>query len=474
MDLVRILRGGEEPPGVDHDAGAGSGRGSAAATAPPLDLATVRERLARAAARGRPDLLAEPRGAGRHAREFRRFLHREFPRHASEWVGGEVSRRRFLQLAGASLALGGLTACVRQPSEKIVPYVIQPEEVTLGNPLWFASAFTLGGYATGVLVESHQGRPTKVEGNPEHPASLGGTDLFAQASILDLYDPDRLQAVTALGRPRPWSAFTAALAGVLQAQRALGGAGLRILTGTVTSPTLAAQLAALAAELPASRWHVWEPAGRFTADAGAALAFGEPVEVRYDLARADVVVALDSDFLTQGPGAVRYARDFTARRRAAAWRPVRRRRLPREEHPPLRRREHPHLDRHPGRPPAGAAAVRGGRLRPRAGGPAGGFGGGRRRRRCHRRRGRETAAWLDAVAADLRRAGAAGLVVAGDCAPAGGARPGPRHQRGAGELWTGRRGGGDRPGGGLRRRRRQPAGRRRPPPPIRSASWSRR
>jgi MoCo/4Fe-4S cofactor protein with predicted Tat translocation signal len=288
----------------------------------PLELATVRARLSAAHAGGEGG-----RGFWRSLEElaeseqFKDFLFREFPRHASEWVGGDVSRRRFLQVAGASLALGGLTACVRQPSEKIVPYVNQPEEVVLGNPLFFASALTLGGYATGVLVESHTGRPTKVEGNPEHPASLGGSDLFAQAEILQLYDPDRLQAVASLGRPRPWSAFAGELAGVRQAHQALRGAGLRILTGAVTSPTLADQLQRLLAELPEARWHVWEPAGRFAARAGAERAFGAQVEVRYDLAQADVVVALDSDFLTQGPGAVRYARDFTARRRVA-WQPA--------------------------------------------------------------------------------------------------------------------------------------------------------
>jgi molybdopterin-containing oxidoreductase family iron-sulfur binding subunit len=307
-DLLKVF-----PEGAAAETAAAA---TSPAVAPARDLAMVRERLAR---------LAGETGDGRHvwrsleqvadSDEFRELLYREFPRQASEWVGGEVSRRRFLQLGSASLALGGLAGCVRQPSEKIVPYVRQPEEVVPGNPLYFASTAAPAGHPIGVLVESHLGRPTKIEGNPDHPASLGATDLFTQASILDLYDPDRLQAPSHLGRPRPWSAFAASLDGAMQAQRALGGAGLRIVTGAVTSPTLEEQLTGLLADYPEARWHVWEPAA---ANAPATDGGGA---VRYDLGRADVVVTLDSDLLTQGPGAVRYARDWTARRRAGspAW-----------------------------------------------------------------------------------------------------------------------------------------------------------
>src|SRR5438270_7853504 len=122
--------------------------------------------------------------------EFREMMHREFPKGASEWLDG-VSRRGFLKLMGASLALAGMTACTKQPLEPIVPYVKQPEEFVPGRPLFYASAFTMRGYAIPILVESHLGRPTKIEGNGQHPVSLGGTDAFAQASLLDLYDPDR-------------------------------------------------------------------------------------------------------------------------------------------------------------------------------------------------------------------------------------------------------------------------------------------
>jgi len=135
--------------------------------------------------------------------EFRQFMQNEFP--SSPFDGGKgMSRRHFMQLMGASMALAGLSACTLQPTEKIIPYVTPPEEIIPGKPLFFATAVTLGGYATGVLAESHEGRPTKIEGNPDHPASLGATDLLTQAAILDLYDPDRTQAPRHLGRIRSW------------------------------------------------------------------------------------------------------------------------------------------------------------------------------------------------------------------------------------------------------------------------------
>jgi molybdopterin-containing oxidoreductase family iron-sulfur binding subunit len=217
---------------------------------------------------------------------------------------------------GASLALAGLGAgCTRQPLETIVPYVTMPEEVVPGRPLFFATAALHGGFARGVLVESHLGRPTKVEGNPDHPASLGSTDAFGQASVLDLYDPDRSQTVTNRGEIRSWSAFLAAVKAALAVQRTLKGAGLRILTGTVTSPTLAAQIEELLGEFPESKWHRDEPVSRANAREGARLAFGEVVEPLYRLDRADVVLSLDADFLASGPGALRYIRDFSGRRK---------------------------------------------------------------------------------------------------------------------------------------------------------------
>jgi MoCo/4Fe-4S cofactor protein with predicted Tat translocation signal len=246
--------------------------------------------------------------------EFQEALHREFPKGASEWLDS-VSRRGFLKLMGASLGLAGTTGCVKLPNELIVPYVRQPEDVVPGRPMFYATAVTLGGYASPVLVESHLGRPTKIEGNDLHPASLGGTDIFAQASILGLYDPDRSQTVMSMGDVRSWQAFLSAIRGPLSAQKALQGAGIRILTPTISSPTLADQLRNFLKMYPQAKWHVYEPVNRDNVLEGAKQAFGQPVETRYDLEKADVILSLDADFLYAGfPGNVRYIRDFAKRR----------------------------------------------------------------------------------------------------------------------------------------------------------------
>src|SRR5687768_18030330 len=193
--------------------------------------------------------------------EFKDFLHREFPQNASEWLD-PVGRRGFLKLMSASLALAGVSACTRQPNEELVPYVRQPEELVPGKPLFYATAMPFAGSGIGLLIESHEGRPTKIEGNPDHPSSRGATDVFAQAAILGLYDPDRSQTLTNLGEIRPFAAFVAAMRTVVNAQQAKQGAGLRILTETVTSPTLAAQITALLDQYPEAKWIQWESAGR--------------------------------------------------------------------------------------------------------------------------------------------------------------------------------------------------------------------
>jgi len=251
--------------------------------------------------------------------EFQELLHREFPENASEW-NDPKGRRRFLKLMGASFALAGLTACTRQPPEYIAPYVRQPEELIPGNPVYFATAMPVDGYATGLIVESHEGRPTKVEGNKDHPASLGACDVFSQASVLGLYDPDRSTTLTYLGDIVTWPAFLGAVRPALDAQRALAGqkqtkGGLRILTGTVTSPTLAYQIKTLLAALPNAKWHQYDPAGRDNVREGSKLAFGQYVNTVYRFDKADVVLSLDSDFLACGPASLRYARDFYSRRR---------------------------------------------------------------------------------------------------------------------------------------------------------------
>jgi MoCo/4Fe-4S cofactor protein with predicted Tat translocation signal len=245
---------------------------------------------------------------------FQEALHREFPKGASEWVDS-VSRRGFLKVMGASMALAGMTGCVRLPLEPIVPYVRQPEDVIPGRPQFYATAMTLGGYASPILVESHMGRPTKIEGNDKHPASLGGTDIFAQAHVLGLYDPDRSQSVVSMGDQRSWQSFLTAIRGPLTAQKAVQGAGIRILTPTISSPTLADQLRNFLKIYPQAKWHVYEPVNRDNVLEGVKLAFGQPVETRYDFEKADVIVSLDADFLYAGfPGNVRYIRDFAKRR----------------------------------------------------------------------------------------------------------------------------------------------------------------
>ena len=277
---------------------------------PSLDLAAIRSRLS--AKRG-PDYWRSLEEIA-DTEEFQEFLHREFPSQAAQLLE-PVDRRRFLRLMGASLALAGIGACTRQPDETILPYVQAPEEIVPGKPLFFASAFTLGGFATGILVESHMGRPTKIEGNPRHPASLGATDALAQASLLDLYDPDRSQVVSQTGQISTWNTFLQALQTEMEVQQLKQGAGLRLLTETITSPTLGNQIRELLSRFPKAKWHQYEPIGRDSSREGARLAFGELADTQYRFDRADVVLALDADFLTFGPGHLRYARDFTGRRR---------------------------------------------------------------------------------------------------------------------------------------------------------------
>src|SRR6185436_1007603 len=202
------------------------------------------------------------------------FLEQEFPeQHVAPPTSAAdgVHRRDFMKLMGASVAMAGLAAC-NKPAETIVPYVQMPENLIPGKPLFFATAMTLGGVAAGVLVESHMNRPTKIEGNPDHPSSLGASDAFMQASILGLYDPDRSQVVRRLGDTSTWSEFIAALQPVLNAAKT-NGAGLRILTQTITSPSLGDQMKQLLAAYPGVKWHQWEAVNRDNVRDGARMAF---------------------------------------------------------------------------------------------------------------------------------------------------------------------------------------------------------
>jgi MoCo/4Fe-4S cofactor protein with predicted Tat translocation signal len=272
-----------------------------------LELDAVRKQLAEAKGpkywRTLEELAGQP--------AFGEMLQREFPRQASEWLD-PVSRRSFLKLAGASMALAGLAGCTKQPLEQILPYVRQPEELIPGRPIFYATAMPIHGHALPLIVETHEYRPTKVEGNPQHAASLGATDVFAQASILDLYDPDRSTVLTHMGEGRPWGEFVLAMENEVAAQKANQGVGLRFLTEAISSPTFAWQMKSVQKLFPQAKWHRWQPVNRDSARAGSKLAFGGYYDAIYKFDAADVVLSLDADFLSGSwfPGFVRYSRDF--------------------------------------------------------------------------------------------------------------------------------------------------------------------
>lgn len=241
------------------------------------------------------------------APEFEEFVKREYPQQAEEWESG-LSRRNFIKVMGASLALAGLSGCVIQPPEKIVPYVRQPEEIIPGKPLFFATAMSLGGTAVGLLAKSNEGRPTKIEGNPDHPGSLGATDVLAQASLLDMYDPDRSQEILYRGNPTTWENFSKTLRAAIDENRGDGGAGIRFLTETITSPSLIGQFKQILSELPNARLYQYEPLNEDNGTAGAKMAFGTPVRTIYRFDQADRILSLDDDFLSSFN--VRYQKDY--------------------------------------------------------------------------------------------------------------------------------------------------------------------
>jgi MoCo/4Fe-4S cofactor protein with predicted Tat translocation signal len=262
---------------------------------------------------------------------FKEFVAREYPQQAEEW-NDPIERRTFIKLMGASMALAGLSGCVFQPPEKIVPYIKQPEEEVPGKALFYATAAPLFGAATPVLVRSNEGRPTKIEGNPDHPNNrpsdvatdvriqdprgFSATDIFTQASILSLYDPDRSQTLTYREDIRTWTSFVGQMRTALDEQRPKQGAGIRFLTETVISPTLGAQMKDLLQALPQAKWHQYEPVNNDNVRAGAMMAVGQPVNITYRFDLADRVLSLDSDFLSALPGSIRNAHDFMVKRRA--------------------------------------------------------------------------------------------------------------------------------------------------------------
>jgi MoCo/4Fe-4S cofactor protein with predicted Tat translocation signal len=262
--------------------------------------------------------------------QFREFVAREFPQQAEEWHD-PIERRTFIKLMGASLALAGLSGCVFQPPEKIVPYVNQPEEHVPGKSLFYATAAPLFGAAIPILVRSNEGRPTKIEGNPDHPNNKpnefppdkplwgprgsSANDIFTQASILNLYDPDRSQTLTFREEIRTWTGFVGEMRSALDEQRANQGRGIRFLTESIISPSLGAQMRELLTALPQARWHQWEPANHDNAHGGAMMAFGQPVNTTYRFDQAQRILSLDCDFLSPTfPGYVRYSREYISRR----------------------------------------------------------------------------------------------------------------------------------------------------------------
>ena len=240
----------------------------------------------------------------------------EFPGLA-EALAEPLERREVLKLMAATMLWGGLGGCGSKFAGDLIPAVRLPPNIIPARPNFYSTAHVLDGYASGIVVKHSMGRPLKVEGNAHHPASLGATDVFAQALPLDFYDPDRAAEISANGEPADRAKLATALAVQRQALAQNHGRGLRILSGSVASPTLAAQIEALLRQYPAAQWVTWEPVSRDAARQGARLAFGRPLELVAHLGQVDVLLAIDSDLLSFAPGRLRYARDFASRRNPA-------------------------------------------------------------------------------------------------------------------------------------------------------------
>jgi molybdopterin-containing oxidoreductase family iron-sulfur binding subunit len=239
--------------------------------------------------------------------EFQAAVEKEFPAAAQEWVD-PVSRRGFMKLMGASMALAGLAGCTKQPDEPIYGYVKQPEDLILGKPNYFASAHPFATGALPVLIKSDEYRPIKVDGNPEHPYNMGSSDVFAQGSLLEMYDPDRSQKVLYRGENSSWAEFTEKFRDAVSATK--DGTGVYFLSATITSPTLARQWSEVQKAYPKAKLVQYDPA-----IAGTALAGGGSTQ--YNLAYADVIVSLDADFLSGAayPGFHKLVRDYATRRK---------------------------------------------------------------------------------------------------------------------------------------------------------------
>ena len=245
---------------------------------------------------------------------FDRRVEQEFPAHAGEWVD-PVSRRGFMKLMGASMAMAGLAGCTKQPDEPIYPYVKAPEDLILGKPNYFATAFPFSTGALPLLVKSDAYRPIKVDGNPEHPMSLGASDPLSQGSLLGLYDPDRSQHALYHLETASFGNFQKAL--VHDLANMPGGQGLYILSATITSPTLAGQWKDAQKRYPQAKLIQYDPVNRDSARRASKAAFGDFYDAQYMLDKADVILSLDADFLSgiTHPGFVKLARDYANRRK---------------------------------------------------------------------------------------------------------------------------------------------------------------
>ena len=243
---------------------------------------------------------------------FRAWLAGEFP--AASSMFDDPGRRQFLKLMGASLLLAGLTGCGESKSDHALPYVNQPDDIIPGVARYYATGILFDGYVQPVIATTYAGRPTKLDGNPDHPVTRGASDAFMQAAIFGLYDPERSKVPLREGVPSTWNVFAAALADMRARWRERGGDGLRILTGATTSPTLVRQLGDLAKQYPKMRWSRFEPIGLARQDEAMKLAFGRVVTPHYHLDQCDVIVSLDHDLLGPGPLQVMHANSWAQRR----------------------------------------------------------------------------------------------------------------------------------------------------------------
>ena len=236
---------------------------------------------------------------------------REFPTGASEL--NDVYRRSFMQLLGSSAALAGIAAC-QQPQQQAIPFIRRPEEVTPGLPLHFATAYSLEGFGNGLLVESHEGRPTKIEGNPDHHDSVGTARTFEQALLLGLYDDDRAKQIRHGATPKSWTTLLLEIGALATRHAADGGARLRFLTEPTTSPLHAELRQKILERFPKAKFTSFAPTAGDGSTDGLRAVYGRPLEARHDLYRATVIVSLDADFLGDGPQQLRLARQFAHRR----------------------------------------------------------------------------------------------------------------------------------------------------------------